>query len=265
MRTAEGLWIRDPLARAGPDRSVGGFYRTAENAGMTLGGIPLVDAEDAVVAAVRMAYRVAEAQIDRSARLAQRLRTAGEAAVGDNPARQSVDATEKLVFNAAMSGLGWLENLAAEGDTPIKRLFAVQYRMLGAMLGLIDSSAPPGREPTGAPSPAPPPAQAADGQPAPNRVSRSTGSIRIVHLFDRGRAVRVVAWQLSASGEMRASPMFYAVERPDSTGLASEFTLNEEGQATLRLGVDAKVPPGRWRAAVCDGSRMQVGWIEIEV
>ena len=266
MRTANGLWVRDPPPRTAPDRTVGGFYRTAENAGMTLGGIPLVDAEDAVVAAVRMAYRVAEAQIDRSARLAQRLRTAGESAVGDDPARQSVDATEKLLFNAAMSGLGWLENIAAEGDTPIKRLFAVQYRMRGAMLGLIDPSAPPRPDPGHASVPATPPAPAAgDAQPQPSRVSRNTGSIRVVHLFDRGRAVRVVAWDLSARGETHARPTFYAVERPDSNGLASEFTLTDEGAATLRLGVDAKVLPGRWRAAVCDAARVQVGWIEIEV
>ena len=48
-------------------------------------------------------YKVAEAQIDRSARLARRLREAGDQAVGPRSDRQALDATEQLVFRAMMA------------------------------------------------------------------------------------------------------------------------------------------------------------------
>lgn len=51
----EKLWARPQLEDAGPIRNAAGFFRTAEGGGSALGGVPLVAAEDAVVAAVRMA------------------------------------------------------------------------------------------------------------------------------------------------------------------------------------------------------------------
>ena len=55
-----------------------------------IGGVPLTTAEDTVVAAVRLAYKVADAQIEHSMRLAQRLRTAGDRQAGEHERPQSV-------------------------------------------------------------------------------------------------------------------------------------------------------------------------------
>ena len=52
-------WKRPNVSRTGPVRSAGGFYRTSQS-GRALGGVPLTTSEDAVVAAVRLAYDVAE-------------------------------------------------------------------------------------------------------------------------------------------------------------------------------------------------------------
>ena len=52
-----------------------------------------------------------------------------------------------------MSALGWLEGLAAEGDSPLKRLVLAQYRILGSVLGIDPAAA------------AQPPPEAAMGQP----------------------------------------------------------------------------------------------------
>lgn len=266
MKLVGGILVREAPDRDAPKRTAGGFYRTAENAGMTLGGVPLVDAQDAVVAAVRMAYRVAEAQIERSNRLAQRLRTAGDQAVGPDSGRQAVDATEKLLFNAAMSGLGWLENVAAEGDSPIKRLLATQYRMLGMMLGIVDpaSDRAPDRaarradRAAGAPGASSDTRAARPGAPPPS-------SLRIVHRLARGRAVRVTDWVLSVHGELRAPITFYPQTPGEDQVLGGDFTVTADRVATLRLGVEASIHPGRWRGAICDESQLQVGWIEIEV
>ena len=98
-RTPVQPWARPPLARDRPVRTAGGLFRTAQgtSAGINtgLGGVPLIATEDAVVAAVRLAYKVADAQIDRSARLAQRLREAGDRAVGARSDRKAIDATEQ--------------------------------------------------------------------------------------------------------------------------------------------------------------------------
>ena len=132
----EKLWARPQLEDAGPIRNASGFFRTAEGDGSALGGVPLVAAEDAVVAAVRMAYKVADAQLQRSARLAERLRKAGDRAVGEGSERKALDASEQLVFRAMMSGVEWLEAAAAERKSPLKRLMTAQYMLMGSMLGL---------------------------------------------------------------------------------------------------------------------------------
>jgi len=51
----------------GPNRGFGGYYRSSDHkvAGKVFRGVPLQTAEDTAVAAVRMGYRVIDAQIDR--------------------------------------------------------------------------------------------------------------------------------------------------------------------------------------------------------
>ena len=133
--------MRPQLERSKPIRTAGGFYRTAEGGRPGVAGVPLTAAEDSVVAAVRMAYNVAEAQIERSARLARRLREAGDRAVGARSDRKAVDAVEQLMVKAIQGALVWLERTADDPD-PVKRLLVAQYRLAGSMFGLTPSDAP---------------------------------------------------------------------------------------------------------------------------
>ena len=151
---------RSPARPARPEASIGP-RRIAQAKRKS---VPLTEAEDAVVAAVRMAYGVASAQVERSGRLAQRLREAGDRAIGERSDRKAIDATEQLVFRAMMSALAWLEGLAAEGDSPLKRLVLAQYRILGSILGIDPAEA------------VQPPPEAAMGQPEAAAAPRSAPS-----------------------------------------------------------------------------------------
>ena len=139
--------------------------------------------EDTVVAAVRMAYRVAEAQI-RSARLAQRLRESGDRAVGARSDRKAIDATEQLIVRAMMSGLAWVEGLAGDRDV-LRRLLVAQNKIQS---GVVESilGFPPGASRS-------PPGAASDAAPAP----RTLRSIQILAfqmcLLSRSRADQTVA------------------------------------------------------------------------
>ena len=134
----KSAWSRPQLERDRPIRThVGGFYRTADGSDAGIGGVPLTTAEDAVVSAVRLAYKVADAQIAQSMRLAQRLRKAGDRQAGEHSDRKALDATEQLVFRAMMGALAWVEAATAtEEGSPLMRLLSSQYRLLGSLLGL---------------------------------------------------------------------------------------------------------------------------------
>lgn len=78
--------------------------------------------------------------------------------------------------------------------------------------------------------------------------------------------MRVVAWELTSPGELPSTDVtFYPTSAPGDRGLDAQFSVDANGVATLELAVDANVPADRWRAAVCDGADVQIGWIEIEV
>lgn len=260
------LWARRLPEREGPVRSAGGFYRTAEGKDAASGGIPLNTANDAVVAAVRLAYKVAEAQIDRSARLARRLRDAGDKAVGPGSERQALDATEKLVMKALMSGLEWWEGSVAEGRCPVKRLAAAEYQMLGSMLGLtppLQAKASNGRS------------AEADVQPPTGRSSEDTGprgplasrsALQIVHkgaMRDR-RPVLVENWEIASTSPFRTPVFFYSATDLNSGPLEAELVVTgKKGGARLILETPPKAVPGLWRGAICDDEAVQVGFVEI--
>lgn len=263
----EQPWVRPLLKQYGPDRRAGGFYRTAERTTRAGGGgVPLVDADDAVVAAVRLAYKVASAQVDRSTRLANRLRAAGTRAVGKDSDRQALDAAESLVFRSMLGGLSWLESVAAERDSPIKRLLAAEYRMLGAMMGLApaqrDDAAPPGKPVRkGAAS------RAGRGDAAMEdwQVPTRSRSLTIRHKGDHRRAVRVVACDLGAVSDLVPTTVtFYSLEE---AGVAFDASLNVTSRrdATLVVDTPAAAHPGLWRAAVCLKDGTQVGSIDLEL
>lgn len=277
MSESSQRWVRPPLTVRrsvvgrtagrkiiGPDRRAGGFYRTAEGKGAKLKSVPLTTAEDSIVAAVRMAYKVAEAQIDRSDRLARRLRDAGDRAVGPGSERHALDATELLVFRAMMGGLTWLEGAAAERESPLKRILAVQYRMVGSMLGLGETESSPS-----ATIPVRAPASSHGGQPegarsqTPGPTRLSARALKIRHLGTDRRLVTIAAADFVAVTQPRTRLVFYNIDRINGETLGAELIMRGKGGTTLELGTPLAAPSGTWRAAICDKDGFQCGFIEM--
>jgi hypothetical protein len=220
----------------------------------------LTSAEDAVVAAVRLAYSVAAAQVDRSTRLAQRLREAGDRAVGARSDRKALDATEQLVFKGMMGALTWLEAAAAETDSPLKRLMTAEYRLVGSFLGLEPSKetrSPRRHAAEVAASGAD--LKATDG---PQAVS---SRIKVVHKGEHRRPVRTRRCEVAVGTVFEAPLEFFSVEHIETDSLHAELAIDVEGRATITLEVPRLAPAGLWRAAVCDAAGVQIGLIEIEL
>jgi hypothetical protein len=258
----QARWLRPQLERNKPIRTAGGFYRTAEGGRPGVGGVPLTAAEDSVVAAVRMAYNVAEAQIERSARLAKRLREAGDRAVGARSDRKAVDAVEQLMLKAIQGALVWLERTADDPD-PVKRLLSAQYRLAGSMLGLTPSDAP--RSPGGdAPDRS---AQSVDAvapmRPEPGGSYAPAAPVKVVLKGEFRRPVRVTRYEV-ASGALRGEVQFYSVADIESDPLKADLVI-DGGVRALSLEVPRLAKPGLWKAAVCDSENVQIGLIEIEL
>jgi hypothetical protein len=262
------LWSRKSPERTRPNRRAGGFYRTAEVEGQEDGGVPLTGIEHAVVAAVRMGYKVAEVQIDRSTRLAQRLRDAGDQAVGPDSARKAVDGAERLVFRAMMGGLTWLESAAAERGSPLRRLAEAEYRMLGSLFGLTESNAPraPGRSgaATGPVETAETPFSAAADSVSASFAS-PTLEIRHRGLDPDRRPVRVEHFEIVSGASLPApvSVRFYSVEKLESEHLDAEFVAGDKGKSSLTIATKRLAQTGTWRGAICDPGGLQLGYIEI--
>jgi hypothetical protein len=266
MNDDEAKWFERPqLKRTTPDRRAANYFRSAADGGKAIGGIQLKSTEAAVVAAVRMAYKVAEAQIVRSARLARRLREAGDQAAGPHSDRQALDATERLVFKAIMAFLGWLEGAASERGNPFQRLAAAQYRIVGSLLGLTPSEAPATQEGS-APESASRRADAPSPRHAASRREESPRfPVRIRHAGKDRRAVRVCAWEYAGdAGPQKTIPVkFYSVEQGTRRPLQGQIAIIGRRSVTLTLATSQSAPAGLWRAALCDTSGVQVGHIEI--
>lgn len=258
MKNDEPLLFRRPtLERTRPVRNFGAAYRVPDKSGASLGGVPLSTMEDSAVAFVRTVYKVADAGVDRSARLAKRLRNAGDRAVGPRSGRKALDSTEQLVFRGLMAALGWLEALGAEEGSPLQRLAAAQYELLGSLLFVKP------RKPTATPEP-----QAA--APAEERTVRaaqarqnSSAVLRIAHSQARPRAVNVVTFELEP-GAMRERVYLHHVGDVAAEPVEASLT-RTEGGATLALDTTKLTPAGLWRAPVCDPDGVQVGVMEIEL
>lgn len=262
-------WSRPSLDRDHPVRSVGGIYRTSDRGEDGLGGVPLVAAEDAVVAAVRKAYKVAQAQVDRSSRLARRLRTAGDRAAGPHSDRKAVDATEALISRAMMGALTWLEGLSAEGDNPLKRLVLTQYRLLGATIGLTPEMAgilAPSSKSSQAAAPGTDKADASDG---PTSYASPPKVKVILHGKARPVSVRYLEISVPASSIGSASVLFFnKSDIKGETALEAKFAMDTQGGNPTLTFAEQKnpAPPGNWRAAICrTGTGEQIGIIEIEM
>ena len=253
-------WTRARPTRGGPKRGAGGMYRTAEGKPPAQGGVPLNTANAAVVAAVRLAYEVAEAQVERSTRLARRLREAGDQQAGPYSDSQALDATERLVMKTLLSGLEWWEGSVAEGRCPVKRLAAAEYRMLGTILGF---AAPDGetKKAGTAPDPAPPtPDRAQERKPA-----RTETALPVVLRGEKKNRRRVVvqACDLSSTQDLDTTVFFHCAEHAGEEPIDATLDVDADGTPRLLIEIRPGVPAGRWACAVCDRDGVQVGSIEL--
>jgi len=258
VRAGQQPWTRPSLERSGPTRKAGGFYRTAEGAGRDVGGVPLNTAEDAVVAAVRLAYKVADAQIARSSNLAQRLSAAGDRAAGEQSGRKALDATEQMVFRAIMSALAWLE-AAAPGtapENPIKRLLTAEYHLLGSLFGLRAPPRPPAA-----------PAEPDAGTVAATARSSAAPAQRTTVLLrgDHKRPVIVRRLQLEADGPIGPETVtFYSAQAVERDPIPGSLRADQQGRIELSVTTPPNAPTGLWKAAICMGD-VQIGLVEIEL
>jgi hypothetical protein len=258
---------RQRLERHAPNRQVGTFYRSASGNPRVIGGVSLDSVEASAVAAVRLGYKVAEAQIERTTRLAQRLRDAGDRAAGPESDRKALDATEQIVFKAILAGLSWLEGLAAEGGNPIKRLAATEFRLIGAALGLLepDRAAAPA---SSADQPSTGDRSAASDRPARTGAKPRPLPLRVRHQSPAGaktlgRAVRIVDWQLSAPAGASYRVMFY--RNGSNHVVKGSLSTPQTGAPVLTVRTSRATPSGVYRAAICNDASIQIGYVEIEV
>jgi hypothetical protein len=255
-------WSRPQLERSGPIRAAGGLYRTADGGHPGVGGAPLIGAENTVAAAVDMAYRVAEAQIARSTRLAERLREAGDRAVAAPGDQEAVDGTEQLILRAVMAGLAWLEGLADERD-PVRRLMAAQYKLAGSMFGL---NQPEASESSGAGAPDGERLSGASDPPPPLQHKR-TGSLAWIKVVLKGdkRPVRLKRYEVLARPPAKITDLQFFNSADARKTLNAALAVTVDGQVTLEFLQLSGADPGSWKAAVCDEQNVQLGVIEIEL
>lgn len=254
-------WTRPGVPQTRPNRSFGGLYQTAEHEeqGETLGGVPLHTAEDAVVAAVRLGYRVADEQIERGRRIASRLRGAA-AREGSSGLGDAADGLDDLLVKAVQSGLQFIEEAASDPRHPLKRLGSAQLSAIASLLGLRDpvAHASPDEASEGEP-----PAPAAN----PSRPSSPAAPHR--HVWIRhdprsdGRAVRVVTCELEGDTPDESPVTFFHLTQTSDPVRAT--LMRRAPKTVLEVCIRPEHPAGRWRAAVLDGDRLQTGVIEIEL
>lgn len=259
-------WSRPRPVRSGPRRSAGGLYRSAEGKEPGTGGVPLNSANAAVVAAVRLAYQVADAQVDRSLRLARRLREAGDKEVGAQSDAKGLDATERLVMKTLLSGLEWWEGSVAEGRCPVKRLAAAEYQMIGQILGF---AAPQGKK-------APPGASAGQGAPPPASArapaaqppgATPTRPLRLVHTAEKKdrRRISLGSWHIESTEGLDPAVFFRNAEHLEADAIAAELAVAENGDLRLMIATPPQAIAGLWSCALCDANGVQVGHIELSL
>jgi hypothetical protein len=267
-----GRFTRPRLKRHGPNRSAVNFYRAAVDDPRAIGGVALDSVESAATAAVRLGYRVAEAQVERSRRLAQRFRAAGDAATGGHSDRKrsdrkALDATEQLIFKTLMAGLGWLEGAAAERNHPMRRLMTAQFQLLGALLGIVPPDMFSRVRDDGAFGGEAPARERGERDAAVRTGAQRRRALQIRHSIARGhipRAVRIVDWEIAADVSAGRYPViFYGLEG-NSLQFGGEVEI--AGRAmTVHLSIPPENPPGLYKAAVCRSDGLQVGYLELSV
>jgi hypothetical protein len=247
------------------------FYRSAAGKGVAVAGVPLDTVEDAVTAAVRMGYRVAQSQIDRTTRIAQRLKDAGDRAAGPQSDKKALDATEQLVFKALMTGLGWFEGLASDRQNPLKRLATAEFQLLGALFGLHPEPANDCGEPRrpkrgAAAEPAPDTARDHAAGSAASRTSSGRPAYPSVRQAGaERRVVKMCGWEIAADVTHGVfKPVFYCA---DAGGLriTSSLTIRPNEPPVLSLTIPPEAVSGTWKAPICDKRGIQLGFAEFSI
>jgi hypothetical protein len=235
-------WARPHLEETGPIRTAGGLFSDAGCGSSSPGKAPPAAAEDAVVAVVRMAYRVADDQLKRSVRLAERLGKAGCRAVGecaDPKAAPCVDT-------------------AAPECGPLMRWMIAQCKLIECMVCMTPSGKP------GAPEPPPP----SSDEPAATEPDGPRMSLRRIRVFLKGDVKRPVSLRRCevAGVAFPETPVrFHNVQSSGSAPLEASFAIADDGQAKLTITTNIDAPSGRWKGAVCGEDDEQIGLIEIEL
>jgi hypothetical protein len=212
---------------------------------------------------VRLAYDVAQAQVERSTRLARRLREAGDKQAGPYSDSQALDATERLVQNALMSGLEWWESSVAQGRCPVKRLAAAEYRMLGTILGFVP--APDAKPAPAGGDKAAPPAGAGRPQDAQRKPTRARDDLPVVFKGEKMHRRRVVVqgWEIATKGKPDTTVYFHCAAVPGARPIEATLDMAGEGRFRLVIETPPDAPGGSWVCAVWDQADVQVGSIEI--
>ncbi len=256
-------WSMPTPKETRPNRNFGGIFRTAEKQGKgtTLGGVPLQTATAAVLATVQLGYKVADAQIDRGRRLARQVRGAAQrAGIGDEA--QALDATERLLLRGLQLGLEWIEGAAAGPRSPLRRIAEAEYKLIGSLLGLRQDAAP--ATATSAPAAASPLARAA---PAAAAAAPAPPALLLRHAKDSARRdVQVIDGSMQVLDKGFATELWFRHrDTPAAPRLVAALVVNADGSAGITFTTLTKHPAGRWRAAICDDTGLQLGRVEIEL
>lgn len=254
--------FQPPPERTRPNRSAGGFYRSEAD---SPSGEPVLG-EQAVVSVLRAAYKIADAQFDRGARFAKRLRAAGDKATGGDGSLHALDASEQLVFKTMMTALSMLEAAAAQRGSPLKRLLSSQYRLLGGLIGIIpdEARAAPGNEQRSEQ------AEAGTNPTGSQRTARARAaspaesiSIRLGKDIRGRRLVRIGAVHFAGGAAGRRFVLRFYHERGACDPLDGTYSVDGEGRGRLSITTTAEAPAGVWRAVLCRPDGTQLGFIEV--
>lgn len=272
-------FTRKTLDVTAPNRAVGGLYRvTPEQVGGAMfGGVPLQNTEDAVVAAVRTSYRIADAQIERGMRIARELRGAATRAGAGEP-RDMLQSAEDLIRRAMLLALEWVETLAAQPSSPLKRMLSAEYRLLGALIGLdpdawkdVDKAIRTSGKRHDAEPAATDPAPNADGAQPPRPVIEFAGEARAIELslWQLTREISSAEVKLkftlaAAPSAPRASPRFTFGRAVAPATFEGSLYRRNDGPLVLELRLAADTPEGDWKAPVCDGKEL-VGVVHLRL
>ena len=232
--------IKAELSRTKPDRGGNGIYLNGGDRPHSITGVPLSTAEATMVAAVRMAYDVADAQIAQGQRLARRLQAKG----GD----EAIDAASRMVVKAAMAGLEWMETATGVEEGLFQRFMT----LFGA--DASDWSTKPKT------------AEAAAAAPPPPRANLP--NVKIVSHDVTKRPVRILVWDLPDGGKRDLTAYFYCPQKLDGTALVALIKLDPvaDNRRTLTMKeFPSNATPGLWRGAACDAAGEQIGIVEIEI